>query len=94
MIELIKRRVRLEGLELDDYVKQKKQKEQEVARHRLEAQRRLSRIDAEDSGSSDEEDTKFSDHPYDIMLKFDAQQKASCFKQVKFSFRILHSIKL
>jgi len=103
----IKRRVRLEGAELDDFWRQKKEKEQQATRIRcrfvyfnvmfhqlykrkncrLETQRRSHRVETiESSGESSDDDAEnlaANLYPYDIMYKFEQQQKASCFKQAK-----------
>ncbi|KHJ48938.1 cleavage and polyadenylation specificity factor subunit 2 family protein [Trichuris suis] len=72
----VKRRVLLEGSELDEYWREKKQKEQKATRARLEAQRRVNRKEQtmdEEGESSDEEniiDDKLSELPYDVMYDF------------------------
>uniref|UniRef100_A0A915IT43 Cleavage and polyadenylation specificity factor subunit 2 n=1 Tax=Romanomermis culicivorax TaxID=13658 RepID=A0A915IT43_ROMCU len=83
----IRRRVRLEGAELDEYWRQKKEKEQHAARIRLESQRRSHRIDtiesSDESGDDDADNSSSTLYPYDVMYKFEQQQKSSCFKQAK-----------
>uniref|UniRef100_A0A1I7XJ10 Cleavage and polyadenylation specificity factor subunit 2 n=1 Tax=Heterorhabditis bacteriophora TaxID=37862 RepID=A0A1I7XJ10_HETBA len=56
-VDILNRRVRLEGSELEQYKKKKQEKEQEAARLRLEANRRNARMVAEssDDDSDDEE---------------------------------------
>jgi hypothetical protein len=54
----VKRRVRLEGVELEMYLAKKKEKEQIAARQRLETVRRNARLEnVESSDESDDEDT-------------------------------------
>ncbi|VDP06542.1 unnamed protein product [Soboliphyme baturini] len=89
----IKRRVRLEGAELDEYWRVKKEKEQQAARQRLEAQRRSNRIETvESSEDSNDEEVGVEDaaeYTYDVMFRFEQQQKASFFKHAKKTYPLL-----
>ncbi|KAI6173353.1 Cleavage and polyadenylation specificity factor subunit 2 [Aphelenchoides besseyi] len=98
----VKRRIRLDGVELEAYRSRKRQEAEAEARLRLENVRRNMRIEQDDSSDdSDEEslpglnrsrllrnsDTGIKNElGYDLMTRFEQSQKMSYFKQTKKHF--------
>ncbi|CAL1527611.1 unnamed protein product, partial [Lymnaea stagnalis] len=87
----IKRRVKLEGAELDEYIKRKQEKEQEEARIKDE-QARKEKEEMESSDESDiEMDTEdlYGGRPkgkHDLMIKSQGKARTGFFKQAKKSY--------
>lgn len=87
----IKRRVKLEGAELEDYLKKKQEKEQEETRIKDE-QARKEKEELESSDESDQEmDTEdlYGGRPkgkHDLMIKSEGKARTGFFKQAKKSY--------
>ncbi|GFO32271.1 cleavage and polyadenylation specificity factor subunit 2-like, partial [Plakobranchus ocellatus] len=87
----IKRRVKLEGAELDEYVKKRQEKEQEETRIKDE-QARKEKEELESSDESDQDmdtDDLYGGRPkgkHDLMIKSEGKARTGFFKQAKKSY--------
>lgn len=85
----VKRRVRLEGAELEDHMKKEKEKEAEMQRIKMEqARREKEELESSDE-SEDEMETEVTPGvktKHDLMLKSESKARTGFFKQAKKSY--------
>lgn len=84
----IRRRVKLEGAELDDYLRKRKDKEQEEQRIKNEQKRELEDESSDESDTEMDTDTQTvtSKGKHDLMMKSEGKSRTGFFKQAKKSY--------